>query len=187
MNEKDNSAVNKPQIAFIVLFAAIAFINFISMIYDDDGFAGGGTARVVSMSVMTLISIFITAALLALYFSRISHMENLKTRYLIVSLCCVIICTATVLRGSFYMRDLAEGTSVAVTDKYWYYMGSGDIKFTDSNGSVQVVRVKNSLGEMTLPLITSQFFPSDDSEQNKKSIYIEYYPHSRTLKDIHFV
>lgn len=185
--EKNNtSSVNKPQAAFVILFGIIACINFISMACDREKNAATGSFRIVLMSVLTIVSIVVTLAVFVLYFLKISRIKSLKVRYFVVSLCCLIICSAIVLRGFPYMQDLKEGTSAVVTNDYWYYMGSGAIEFTDMSGNRQVVSTSN-LGETTIPLIQYQFFsaPSDDSENNKKSIYIEYYPHSRTIADIH--
>lgn len=183
--EKSTSSVNKPQEAFIILFCIIACINFISMACDYEKFAETGSFRVVLMSVLTVVSIILTLAVFVLYFFKMSHM---RSGYFVVSLCCLSICGAIIFRGFPYLQDIKGGTSVVVTNDYWYYMGSEDIAFTDLSGNEQVVSA-NHIGETTLPLIVSQFFSaaSDDSENNKKSIYIEYYPHSRTVVDIHMI
>lgn len=189
MDKKDTSSVTKPQAAFVVLFFIIAFINLISMACDSEFFAESGSFRVVCMSLFAVVSIVLTIAVCVLYFSKISHMESIKTRYLVVSICSVLICGTIVYRGFPYMQDIKDGTQVVETDKYWYYMGNEYIEFSDPSGKKQAVSAGN-LGEATVPLIYSQFFSdgqSGDSEQNKISLYIEYYPHSRTVVDIHMV
>lgn len=187
--EKNNtSSVNKPQAAFVILFGIIACINFISMACDHEKIAATGSFRIVLMSVLTVVSIIVMLAVFLLYFLKISRMKSLKVRYFVVSLCSLIICAVVVFRGFPYMQDFKEGTSAVVTNNYWYYMGSDAIEFTDLSGNKQIVSASN-IGEMTIPLIQSQFFsaPSVDSNNNKKSIYIEYYPHSRTIADIHMI
>lgn len=191
--EKNNtSSANKPKTAFVILFGIIACINLISMACDTEIFAETGSCRIVIMSVLAVVSIIVTLAAFALYFLKIFRIKSLKVRYFVVSLCSLIICAVVVFRGFPYMQDLKEGTSVVVTNDYWYYMGNEYIEFTDLSGNKQSVRASN-IGEMTIPLIWEQFFsgnqsaPSDDSENNKKSIYIEYYPHSRTVVDMHMI
>lgn len=189
MDKKDTSSVTKPQAAFVVLFYIIALISFISMLFDRKPFAESGFFRIVCMSLFAVVSIVLTIAVCVLYFLKISHMESIKTRYLLVSICSVIICVTVVFRGFPYMQDIKDGTQVVETDKYWYYMGNEYIEFSDPSGKKQAVSAGN-LGEATVPLIYSQFFSggqSGDSEQNKISLYIEYYPHSRTVVDIHMV
>lgn len=190
MNYEGNgkAPVNKLQAAFIVLFFIIALINMVSISYDSKSYAEQGSYRILLMSAMTVVSVIAAIAVFVLYFLKISRMRSIKVRYFAVSLCCAFICAAVVFRGFPYIQDLKEGTSVVVTNDYWYYMGSEVIEFTDSSGNRQAVSAGN-LGETVIPLIESQFFsaPSDKSGNNKKSIYIEYYPHSRTVADIHMV
>lgn len=179
--ERDNTySVNKPKEAFIILFCILACINFSSRAYDSNFFADTGSQRIVFMSVMTVVSVIVTLALFVLYFLKIIHMRALKARYFAVSICCVFICFAVVLRGIPYIKDLKEGTSVVVTNDYWYYMGSGDIEFTDKSGNKQVVSA-NNIGEMN-PIFFSQFFGD-----NKDKIYIKYYPHTGTVVDIRVI
>ena len=187
MNEerKNTYPVNKAQAAFNILLCILACTNLISMVYDKKAFAETGFYRIVLMSLMTVASIIVTPSVFVLYFKKIFYMRALKVRYFVVCLCCISICFAVVWRGLPYIKDIKEGTSVVVTDDYWYYMGSGDIEFTDPNGNKQVVSA-NHLGEMEMSLTITQFFSVNNSE-NKKSIYIEYYPNSGTVADIHMI
>lgn len=159
MNKENNntSSANKPQVAFVILFYIIVGINLISMACDSKKFAETGFFRVVFMSVLTVVSIIVTLAVFVLYFLKIFRMKSLKVRYFVVALCCLSICGAIILRGFPYMQDLKAGTSVVVTNDYWYYMGNEYIEFTDLSGNKQAVRASN-IGEMTIPLIWEQFF-----------------------------
>ncbi len=163
-----------------LLFCILACINFSSQAYDSKVFAETGFQRILFMSVMPVVSVIVTLAILVLYFLKIIRMKSLRARYFAVSLCCVFICSGVILRGIPYIQDLKEVTSVVVTKDYWYYMGSGEIEFTDQSGNKQVVSA-NYTDEMN-PLIFSQFFEND-----KDKIYIKYYPHTGTVVDIHVI
>lgn len=73
--KRDTDSANKPQIAFIVLFCALAYINFISMVYDNKTFADQGSFRVGLMSVLAVVSIVITLAVFVLYFLKIMRIK----------------------------------------------------------------------------------------------------------------